>query len=191
MTRHRARLLALLTAAALASGGCSDPYADSTPSSTPTSSPTRGPHESEADRAPDHDDPDALRTAPSAAPADASRVAAAYARAAGNWSWKTYRQQYAQLRALAAGELARQLAATPPDQDVLRGLTEQRQTNRAEVLAVDSRPARGGARHVIVVLAETTGARGARDTVARHDVYRATVHPAERGWKVTAWQLLP
>jgi hypothetical protein len=74
---------------------------------------------------------------------------------------------------------------------VLHGLAVQRQTNRAELLAVDARSARGGTRHVIVVLAETTGARGTRDIVARHNVYRATLHPTDRGWKVTAWQLLP
>jgi hypothetical protein len=190
MTCHRAGLLALLTTAALAGAGCSDPYADSTATQTPPT-PARTTPRAEADRQADHGDPETPRTPSALAGPDAERVAAHYARAAGNWSWKTYRRQYAQLRALAAGELARQLAATPPDRDVLRGLADQRQTNRAGVLAVDSRPARDGTRHVIVVLAEITGARGTRDVVARHNVYRAIVHPTDRGWKVTAWQLLP
>jgi len=176
----RRALTALAAAAAIAGCGIDDPY--------------RGDDrqvESVGDARPPADDrpPGSLRTPdpPGEESDEAIRTAVRYALAQGNWSWRTFRAQYAQMRALAHGELASELEANPPDQDVLLGLERERQTNSARPVAATK--TQNGA--VIVVLRERAGARGVIDQAPAHRVYRATVVDADGAPKVAAWQLLP
>jgi hypothetical protein len=118
---------------------------------------------------------------------DAVELAAAYARAAGNWSWRTYARQFERMLALAGGSLRSRLSSTPPTRYDLRALRGGRQANRAVVVATDVE-ADG---EVIVVTRERAAGGGTLAVEPVHHAYRATVGATPVGPRVVEWERLP
>jgi hypothetical protein len=197
MSRSILPLLAVGAALALSACGLHDPLNDPKPTSTarpaapatsPVSPSTGGRDDQEAA---DRRDPSTLRTAAPKATASAADVASAYGLAQTNWSWRTYTRQYQRMTELAAGQLARDLQANPPEPDQLEGIRADRQTNRSTAIAVDATRLSATRQRVIVVYEELPGGGGVTETTPHHTIYQATVTKTADGWRVTAWVLLP
>jgi hypothetical protein len=178
-------LTALAAAMAIAASGCGieDPYEDAEGRNGPAAGDAKPPADTR--------DPGSLRDPRPPGGEPALRAAVRYALIQGNWSWRTFRIQYEGMRALAAGELLRELAANPPDQDVLLGLERERQTNSARLVAAAATSQDAKDTTVIVVTRERAGARGALDQAPAHRVYRAQVISEGEQAKVAEWQALP
>jgi hypothetical protein len=197
VTRTRALSLAVLVLA-LASAGCgvNDPYNGAKEPTSKTTKPPATPtadsedHSDERLRA-DTSNPDAAVNYRPPQSASAEQVAAAYGLLQTNWSWKTYRAQYNRMRHLAGGVLARDLAANPPEDDQLEGITADQQTNRSTLLAADSRMVHANDARAIVVYSELPGGHGVTADTPHATVYRALLKRLAQGWRVTEWSRLP
>lgn len=186
MTRRIAFVAAAL---ALALAGCEDPYAvEPSADESPRTVAPQPPSDARPLPADDRDSAPVLGTEAQETPRAA---VGAFCGQWANWSWRTIGRQQRRLSRLAAGLLARQLAAEATLRAQDQALRRDRLGIRGRVVAIDVKT-RGGARDAVCVTREQQRSRGGADLGgARHRVYLATATRTPSGWAVRRWEPQP
>jgi len=178
---------ALTITAAVAIGGCQDPYraAQQPAAATP---------------APSGRATDIQRPGPQARPlapgerqraTTARRAARAFALGWVNWDWRSAADRQRALARLATGNLALRLEANAASARIDASLARDRPGSRGDVAAINLRASDDRASGIVVTREQTTTTGRADLGGRRYRVYLVRLERDRHGWGVSAWQPQP